>query len=86
MPNTLEYIFKSLQSTKDLVDYSVHLSFYQIYLEQISDLLNPDNRNMQIKEDQGEVFVHDLVEVPVVDLDQSLSLINAGLTQRIIAS
>lgn len=58
----------------------MHLSFFQIYLEQISDLLNPENKNMTIREEQGEVYIHDLVEVPVADLDQALNLINAGLT------
>ncbi len=57
----------------------MHLSFYQIYQEQISDLLNPDNKNMTIREEQGEVFIHDLVEVQVHSLEQALNLINAGL-------
>lgn len=30
---------------------SVHISFYQIYLEQISDLLNPEQRNLKVKEE-----------------------------------
>jgi hypothetical protein len=58
---------------------SVHISFYQIYLEQISDLLNPEQRNLKVKEEQGEVYIHDLVEVPVENLEQALNLINAGL-------
>lgn len=41
---------------------------------------------MTIREEQGEVYIHDLVEVPVANLDQALTLINAGLTQRVIAS
>lgn len=64
----------------------MHLSFYQVYQEQISDLLNPENKNMQIREENGEVYIHDLIEVPVSDLTQALALINAGLSQRVIAS
>jgi hypothetical protein len=41
---------------------------------------------MNIREENGEVFIYDLVEVPVTDLEQALSLINAGLTQRVVAS
>jgi len=41
---------------------------------------------MTIREEQGEVYIHDLVEVPVANLDQALTLINAGLNQRVIAS
>lgn len=69
IPSALEFIFHFLQSNRQLVSYSVHLSFYQIYLEQIQDLLNPENKNMTIREEQGEVYVHDLVEVPVQNLE-----------------
>jgi len=41
---------------------------------------------MTIREEHGEVYIHDLVEVPVADLEQALNLINAGLIQRVIAS
>ena len=48
--------------------------------------MNPENKNMQIREENGEVYIHDLIEVPVSDLTQALALINAGLSQRVIAS
>ena len=41
---------------------------------------------MPIREDQGEVYVEDLVEVPVQDIQQALNIINAGLEFREIAS
>jgi hypothetical protein len=31
-------------------------------------LFNPSNRNLQVREEFGEVFVEDLVEVPVKNL------------------
>ncbi len=65
IPNTLEYLFNYLKNQRTLSSYAVHLSFYQIYLEQVSDLLNPDNKNMIIREEQGDIFIHDLVEVHV---------------------
>ena len=41
---------------------------------------------MVVREDDGEVFIDDLVEVPVQNLDQALNLVNAGLTHRQVAS
>lgn len=41
---------------------------------------------MNIREEQGEIYIHDLVEVQVQDLKQALNIVNAGLTHRIIAS
>ena len=37
---------------------------------------------MQIREEAGEVFVEDLVEVPVKNLHQAMTIINAGLEHR----
>ena len=67
-------------------DWKVHISFFQIYLEQVSDLLNPESKNMSIREELGEVFVGNLVEVPVQSLDEAMNIVNAGLIHRQMAS
>ena len=41
---------------------------------------------MSIREEHGEVFVGDLVEVPVEDLEQAMNIVNAGLLHRQMAS
>ena len=41
---------------------------------------------MSIREELGEVFVGDLVEVPVETLDQAMNIVNAGLSYRKMAS
>ena len=89
VPQSLEFIFGTLEelhSEKLISDWKVHISFFQIYLEQVSDLLNPESKNMSIREEQGEVFVGDLVEVPVESLDQAMNIVNAGLLHRQMAS
>lgn len=49
-------------------------------------MLNPTSKNMSIREENGEVFVGDLVEVPVESLDQAMNIVNAGLLHRKMAS
>jgi hypothetical protein len=39
-----------------------------------------------VREEFGEVFVEDLVEVPVKNLHQAMTIINAGLEHRQMAS
>ncbi len=39
-----------------------------------------------MREEFGEVFVEDLVEVPVKNLHQAMTIINAGLEHRQMAS
>lgn len=72
IPSTIDFIFRFFeeqQKQEVLLDWKVHLSFYQIYQEQIQDLFNPINKNLQVREDFGEVYVEDLVEVPVQNLE-----------------
>lgn len=41
---------------------------------------------MVIREDDGEVFIDEIVEVPVQNLDQALNLVNVGLNHRFVVS
>ena len=41
---------------------------------------------MNVREENGEVFVEKLVEVPVESLDQAMNIVNAGLKHRQMAS
>lgn len=89
IPSSLDFIFRFFQEQEKanlVADWSVHLSFYQIYQEQIQDLFNPLNKNLQVREEAGEIFVEDLVEVPVKTLAQAMTIINAGLEHRQMAS
>ena len=85
MPSALEFVFEYFKAQTE-TEWRVHLSFYQIYQEQIQDLFNPASKNLQVREEQGEVYIEDLVEVPVRDLQQAMLLINAGLEHRQMAS
>lgn len=83
VPSTLKYIFEyfnrmSVSENSTACQFSVHLSFYQIYLDSIQDLLNPGKKNLVIREDGNEVYVENLVEVEVRSLDQALNILNAG--------
>ena len=90
VPNSLEFIFNALyemRSQQLIVDWQVNISFFQIYMEHVSDLLNPGgNHNMNIREEGGEIFVEDLSECQVGSLDQAMKLVNAGLMHREMGS
>ena len=48
IPSSLDLLFKFLaeQSPQPILEWKVHLSFFQIYQEQIQDLFNPTNKNL----------------------------------------
>lgn len=84
IPLSLNYILNHLNNSKNKEEWSISISFMQIYMEDIYDLFNPSNGKLQIREsiEQGETFVEDLVIVPIDNYKQSIELINAGLKFR----
>ena len=50
----LNYILNHLSSSKSKDEYSVCISFMQIYMEDIYDLFNPSNGKLQIRESLEE--------------------------------
>ena len=90
IPQSVDFILRYLQNEEDkgvLLQWHVHLSVYQIYQDQIHDLLNPEKgKNLQIREENGEIYVEKLTEVPIHTVDQAIQMINAGMKYRQVAS
>ncbi|KAF1867874.1 hypothetical protein Lal_00012770 [Lupinus albus] len=63
--------------------YQCHCSFLEIYNEQITDLLDPNQRNLPIREDvKSGVYVENLTEEHVCTLKDVLWLLVKGLSNR----
>ena len=69
IPRVIEKIFKYLENTKniknidEISDFSVKISYLQIYNESIDDLLKENNKNLNIREDNKKgLYVENLSE------------------------
>ncbi|XP_015958259.1 kinesin-like protein KIN-12B [Arachis duranensis] len=63
--------------------YQCRCSFIEIYNEQITDLLDPNQRNLQIREDvKSGVYVENLTEEPVCSMKDVTQLLIKGLSNR----
>ncbi|GKZ00345.1 hypothetical protein MPSEU_000987400 [Mayamaea pseudoterrestris] len=75
-------IFQHIQSTPERI-FSVRVSFLEVYNEEIRDLLSPDSKTLQVREDQNRrVFVQDAKEESVDDFDSLLELLAIGEKSR----
>ena len=82
VPSALRYLFKHFENC-NRNQWEVSMSFYQIYLDEIQDLLNPhEGRNLNIREEKNEPYIEDLTVVTLDNLWQAFELLNAGLTYR----
>lgn len=63
--------------------YQCRCSFLEIYNEQITDLLDPSQRNLQIREDvKSGVYVDNLTEECVSTMKDVIQLLTKGLSNR----
>ncbi|KAG6597613.1 Kinesin-like protein KIN-12B, partial [Cucurbita argyrosperma subsp. sororia] len=66
-----------------LLKYQCSCSFLEIYNEQITDLLDPNQRNLQIREDvKSGVYVENLTEECVSTMADVTQLLMKGLSNR----
>lgn len=61
------------------------MSYIQIYMEQIQDLLRPESCNMQIREGDNGVYVSGVEEVQVKSVEDSMKLLMLGDRNRCFA-
>ncbi|KAL3690863.1 hypothetical protein R1sor_004514 [Riccia sorocarpa] len=63
-------------------EYHVSMSYIQIYMEQIQDLLRPESSNMQIREGENGVYVSGVEEVAVKSAEDVMKLLLLGDRNR----
>lgn len=62
------------------------LSFVQVYLDEVSDLLNPEAGPLQIREERERPYVQGVVQVEIESVEEGYALVDAGIVHRIVAA
>lgn len=87
IPRITEQIFTAIQNGSDSVDWLLRVSYMEIYMEQIRDLLKPANSNLPIHEEKGKgVYVKGLSELYVQSADEVYEIMRIGGEARKVAS
>ena len=74
IPRTLMQIFEPLPEVKAKRSMVAKMTYYEIYNETINDLLNGNNKNLDIREDKDlGIFVKDITQVEVQDYKTAMS-------------
>jgi kinesin family member 5 len=97
IPRIVEQVFESILESPSNMEYTVRVSYMEIYMERIRDLLNritsnnstnsAHNDNLPIHEDKTRgVYVKDLLEVYVSSIPEVYEVMRRGGTARVVAS
>ncbi|KAI9313464.1 kinesin heavy chain [Dichotomocladium elegans] len=85
-PRIVEQIFSSILESPSNLEFTVRVSYMEIYMEKVRDLLNPSRDNLPIHEDkQKGIYVKDLLEVYVGSSDEVYEVMRRGGNNRVVA-
>lgn len=87
IPRIVEQIFTSIMRSDGSIEFMVKVSYMEIYMEKIRDLLLPQNDNLPIHEDkQRGVYVKGLGEFYVGSVGEVYEVLERGGQARAVAA
>ncbi|CAO3622231.1 unnamed protein product [Cunninghamella echinulata] len=86
IPRIVEQIFQSIILAPANMEFTVKVSYMEIYMEKVRDLLNPSQDNLPIHEDKSKgVYVKGLLEVYVSSTEEVYEVMKSGGNNRVVA-
>ena len=87
IPRIMKDIFGGIVDVDEEWEFLVHVSYIEIYLEKIRDLLDPSKTNLRVREDKTKgVWVDGCTEVLAQDSADMLRIMQKGGNSRAMAS
>lgn len=87
IPRIVEQIFASILSSPGNIEYTVRVSYMEIYMERIRDLLQPANDNLPVHEEKSRgVYVKGLLEIYVSSVNEVYQVMHRGGSARAVAA
>ncbi|KAI9571537.1 kinesin heavy chain [Boletus coccyginus] len=87
IPRITEQIFQSIVESDAHLEYMVKVSYMEIYLERIRDLLAPQNDNLQVHEEKSRgVYVKNLSDYYVSSAREVYEIMRQGGAARVVTS
>ncbi|KAF8654095.1 hypothetical protein AX16_003628 [Volvariella volvacea WC 439] len=87
IPRITEQIFQSIVESDAHLEYLVKVSYMEIYLERIRDLLAPHNDNLQVHEEKSRgVYVKNLSDYYVSSAKEVYEIMRMGGAARVVTA
>jgi kinesin family protein 5 len=87
IPRMVHSVFEKIEQSESWIEFSVKVSFFEIYLEKLRDLLDPSKVHLKIHEDRTKgIFISELTEKYVSNKQQVFNLMKQGLENRAVGT
>jgi len=83
-PRLVEDLFKAINSAPENVKFSVEVSYVEIYLNELRDLLDPRKRNLEIKSDNQGMKIKNATLEGVRNYDDVMEALMRGAENRTV--
>src|SRR3984957_12681333 len=79
IPRIVEQMFASILTSPSNIEYTVRVSYMEIYMERIRDLLVPQHDNLPVNEEKSRgVYVKGLLEIYVSSVQEVYEVMRRG--------
>lgn len=86
IPRLVEDLFTSIENADSNLQFTVKISYVEIYMEQINDLLDLSKRNLKLRENRKkETYIEGVSEVWVTNVEDVYIYMEEGTSNRSIA-
>eukprot|EP00658_Telonema_sp_P-2_P018657 TRINITY_DN17312_c0_g1_i3.p1 TRINITY_DN17312_c0_g1~~TRINITY_DN17312_c0_g1_i3.p1 ORF type:complete len:832 (-),score=339.18 TRINITY_DN17312_c0_g1_i3:356-2851(-) len=86
VPRMISTIFDKIYESTDSIEFQISVSYFEIYMERVKDLLNPTSVNMSIREHpQRGIYVDGAAAISVSSPDDVHNVMSQGANNRSIA-
>lgn len=83
IPRMVSAVFERIEAASDALEFTLKVSYCEIYMERIKDLLDPIKVNLKVHEDRSRgVFISNLTEQYVTNEDEVYELMRLGTSNR----
>ena len=87
IPRMMDALFEGLVEASESTEFTLRVSFLEIYLERIHDLLDSTKTNLQVKEDKVRgIYVQNSTQLYVSSPSEMMKVMLAGSANRSIAA
>lgn len=82
VPRLVEHLFEAIEEADEIFEFVVKVSYVEIYLEKLRDLLRPSNGGMKIRESKHGVYIQGVTEMYVREREEVINLMELGSQNR----
>jgi len=86
VPRLVENLFEAIEEADEIYEFVVKVTYVEIYLERLRDLLRPRNTAMRIRDSKHGVYIQNVTEMYVRDGQEVINLMALGAANRTVNS